>query len=128
MRRILVLALVAATACTLPGARLERGEGILGSYVVNGVDPNGFEYTGLVNITPDGDDVILEWVVTGAIHRGRGFLDDDILRVTWETIEGPRSDATGTAVYDVLDDGRLIGTRSIDGLATSGEETLFPDP
>ena len=37
--------------CGLPGDALDDGEGILGTYVVNGTDPTGVEYSGTVMIT-----------------------------------------------------------------------------
>lgn len=129
--RILALTLVviAASAC-LPGARLSQGPGITGTYVVNGIDPNGTEYTGRVSIAggPNPEDIMIEWIITGAILHGEGTVEGDTLTVTWETVSSPRGTSTGTAEYEILDDGKLVGTRTVDGVDQGGTETIFPEP
>ncbi|MGD9755760.1 MAG: hypothetical protein AB7W59_32605 [Acidimicrobiia bacterium] len=121
-------------SCTLPGAALHDGEGITGTYVVNGVDPVGIEYSGTVVITGDGertDRYRLEWIVTGTIQEGVGTLDGDRLEVGWTDRLSPRGAAqatSGTATYTVADDGALHGTRVIDGVEGTGTEDIFPEP
>lgn len=131
MTRALLLAaiLMLAVAC-LPGAELSQGPGILGTYVVNGVDPNGTEYTGRMSITEGSDPgkVVIEWVVTGAIIHGEGRVDGDTLTVDWVIPDSPRGASTGTAEYEILDDGRLVGTRTVDGVDQPGTEEIFPEP
>lgn len=118
-----------AVAC-LPGAQLEQGPGIVGTYVVNGVDPNGTEYTGRVSIGPGSDSgsYVIDWVITGAILEGTGILEGDTLSVTWETVDGPRGLSSGTAEYEVLGDGTLVGTRAVAGFDRVGTETIYPEP
>lgn len=127
---MLTVSLIVLVGACLPGANLEQGPGIAGTYVVNGVDPNGTEYTGRVSITEDRDTghVTFEWIVTGAILHGEGTLAGDTVELTWETVTSPRGPSTGKAEYEVLPDGRLVGTRTVDGVAGSGTETIFPDP
>ncbi len=129
MRRILALAFaVVLTGCSVPGSQVEDGPGIVGTYVVNGVDPLDVEYSGTVVIT-DGEgagDYLISWLVTGAIQEGVGTLVGNELRVEWETVEGPRGDSRGTAVYTIGDDGVLTGTRTVDGLDGVGTEEIFP--
>lgn len=122
-----VLMLVAAC---LPGAKLSQGPGILGTYVVNGVDPLGTEYTGRVSITrgPNSGEVEVEWVITGAILHGEGRLQGDRLTLDWETVTSPRGSSTGNAEYEVRDDGALVGTRTVDGTDGVGAETILPEP
>lgn len=122
--------MAALTAACLPTARLEQGPGIVGSYVVNGIDPVGTEYTGRVSIAAGSDPgvYVIEWVVTGAILEGVGTLDGTALTVEWETVDGPRGASTGTAEYEVRDDGTLVGTRMVDGFDQVGTETIYPDP
>jgi len=128
LRKTGLIALLTVAAC-LPEARLSQ-DGIHGAYVVNGVDPLGVEYTGRLNISRGAaaGDVIMQWIVTGAVIRGEGTVGDGVIAVEWETVPGPRRAARGTAVYEILDDGRLIGTLQMDGLDRAGTETVFPDP
>lgn len=129
--RVVVLSLVVVlSAGCFARAELEQGPGIVGTYVVNGVDPVGTEYTGRVSITAasDPDTYLIEWVVTGAILEGTATLDGTTLSATWETVESPRGVSRGTAEYEVRDDGTLVGTRTIEGFDRVGTETIFPDP
>lgn len=115
--------------CGLPGDTLEDGEGIIGTYVVNGVDPTGTEYSGTVTIA-DGDaagEFAVQWIITGAIQEGTGVLDGDRFIVDWRTVSGGRGESTGTAEYTVAADGSLAGTRVVDGDDTPGTEEIFPE-
>lgn len=126
-RTVLVIALVLA-ACSTPGSQVDDGPGLTGTYVVNGVDPLGVEYSGTVVIST-GDSVgeyDISWLVTGAIQEGTGTLVADELRVEWRTVEGPRGDSRGTALYTVNPDGSLSGERTVDGLEGTGTEEIFP--
>jgi hypothetical protein len=129
-RALLLSSILALVVACVPGAELSQGPGILGTYVVNGVDPNGTEYTGRVSISAgdDAGDVVIEWVVTGAIIRGEGIVDGDRLTVDWVTVDSPRGASGGTAEYEILTDGRLVGTRTVDGMAAPGTEEIFPEP
>lgn len=131
MRRVAALfALICLVTACLPGAQLEQGPGIFGTYVVNGVDPLGTEYTGRVSIArgPNPEDVVVEWVITGAILHGEGEVAGDSLTLDWETVSSPRGTSRGTATYEILDDGRLVGSRTVEGVDAVGTETIFPDP
>lgn len=120
------LALVLA-ACSLPGSQVTDGPGLPGVYVVNGVDPLGNEYSGTVRIEETGvGSVHMEWVVTGAILEGEGVVQGSTLHVDWRSIETPRGDSSGTATYSIEPDGRLVGTRTIDGAVGEGTEEIFP--
>ncbi len=122
----IALALVLA-ACTWPGSQVTDAPGLPGVYVVNGVDPLGNEYSGTVNIEETGvGSVHMEWVVTGAILEGEGVVEGTTLRVGWSSIETPRGDSSGTATYSIEPDGRLVGTRTIDGVVGEGTEEIFP--
>lgn len=128
--RVTALTIVLATGACLPGAELEQGPGVIGTYVVNGVDPNGTEYTGRVSIEGGNDagEVTVEWIITGAILHGEGRVEGETLVVTWETVTSPRGPSSGTAEYEILDNGSLVGTRTVDGVSRTGTETIFPDP
>lgn len=129
-----VVLLVALSAgglamCGLPGDTIDDGPGIVGTYVVNGVDPGGVEYSGTVTIAEGADGYTVQWLVTGSIQVGRGTLVGDRFVVDWETVSDARSDtSTGTAEYVVGDDGVLRGERLVDGVVGAGTEEIFPEP
>lgn len=130
LRIVGLVAVVAMTSACFPTAELSQ-DGVYGSYVVNGVDPIGIEYTGRVTISRGADinDVVMEWVITGAIIHGEGTIDGDTIDIRWETVNDPGgTTSTGTAVYQVLSDGRLTGTITVDGFDQLGSETIYPDP
>ncbi|MDH3248144.1 MAG: hypothetical protein OEQ47_04250 [Acidimicrobiia bacterium] len=117
-----------AAACTIPGSQVDVGDGLAGTYVVNGVDPLGIEYSGTVVIgeTQAPDEFVLSWIVTGSIQSGTGRKTGDTLDVEWEATEGPRAGSTGTATYTINDNGWLIGERFIDGTDGAGTEEIIP--
>jgi hypothetical protein len=103
-------------------------DGIAGTYVVNGVDPLGIEYSGTVVIgeTETPDEFVMSWIVTGSIQSGTGVRSGDVLEVEWQVTEGPRSGSTGTGTYTITGEGWLVGERSIDGLDGVGTEEIIP--
>ncbi|MEZ5377686.1 MAG: hypothetical protein R2733_14370 [Acidimicrobiales bacterium] len=117
-------------ACAFPGDSLEDGEGIVGVYSVNGVDPGGVEYSGTVTIvaTDDPDIYNMEWLVTGGIHEGVGRLRGNTLDVEWSTTASAIEITEGTATYTVDEDGNLIGERVTFGEDGVGTEEIFPEP
>ena len=74
--RPVVILLVAASSARPPvraARRQHRGrEGIVGTYTVNGVDPDDIEYSGTVTIVAAdaADAYVVEWIVTGTIQQG----------------------------------------------------------
>ena len=113
--------------CGLPGDSLDDGDGIVGTYVVNGVDPAGIEYSGTVTIREAGTGYAVQWLVTGSIQAGTGTLVGDRFVVDWQTVTDPRGASTGTAEYVVGDDGVLRGNRTVDGVDDAGTEEIFPE-
>lgn len=130
MRRCALLLLLTLGGCAFPGASLADGPGLSGTYVVNGVDPIGTEYSGTVVIeaTEEPGRYRIEWLITGGIQEGEGTLDGDTLSVAWRTVSGPLGRSSGTARYIVGPDGRLTGTRTVDGAGGEGTEEIFPEP
>lgn len=124
----LALCLGLFAACTVPGSQVDVGDGLAGTYVVNGVDPLGIEYSGtaVIGETESPDEFILSWIITGSIQSGTGVRTGDTLDVVWQVDEGPRSGSTGTASYTITDDGWLIGERLIDGTDGIGTEEIIP--
>jgi hypothetical protein len=124
---LLALTIGLAAGCSIGGSQVVDGEGIIGTYTVNGVDPVGIEYSGTVVI--DGTDTAgtytVQWIVTGAISEGVGTLAGDRFDVTWTSVTTPRGDTSGTASYTVDNEGNLVGTRTIDGVDGVGTEEIF---
>jgi hypothetical protein len=118
--------------CGLPGDTLEDPDdrdGLAGTYVVNGTDPAGTEYSGTVTIA-EGDEpgrFTVQWIVTGSIQEGVGVLEGDRFVVDWSTTSSGRGESRGTADYTLGDDGVLRGTRTVDGSDETGTEEIFPE-
>jgi hypothetical protein len=113
--------------CAFPGDTIVDGEGILGVYTVNGVDPLGIEYSGTVTIAPtdEPDIVAIEWIVTGGIQEGTGRLDGNTLSVDWRTVSAA-TETSGTGIYTIGPDGVLTGERTTVGTEGVGTEEIFP--
>ena len=129
MNRLLLTTLVLVlAACSLPGSQVDDLPGLPGTYVVNGTDPVGIEYSGTVVITEGQgiDRYRISWVITGAILEGEGVVAGNTLDVEWFTVEGPRGDTSGTASYTIGADGVLSGERTIEGVDGIGTEEIFP--
>jgi hypothetical protein len=113
-------------ACAIP----EEGfDGSLeGDYYINGIDPQGVEYSGLLSITatdrPDTYD--MQWIITGSVQRGSGRVEGSRLIADWDAIEGYDTASFGTASYTIMDEGELIGERTVSGEAAAGTEEAFP--
>lgn len=125
-----VLLFILLAGCSIPGSAVVDGPGIVGTYTVNGVDAVDIEYSGTVVIEPiDGtdDQYAIQWIITGAIHEGVGTLSGDRFDATWTAITSPRGEGSGSARYTLTDDGRLVGTRTIDGVTGEGTEEIFPE-
>lgn len=139
MRRpllILVLALVFLSGCgedegsnLAPDAASGNVPNLLGSYVVNGFDPLGTEYSGHLTITHGTglNRYDLQWIITGSIQEGTASLEGNQLLVEWSIVEGLNADASGTAVYTVTEAGELYGTRTVAGSDETGTEEAFPN-
>jgi hypothetical protein len=120
--------LLAFTACTLPGSQVDVGDGLAGTYVVNGIDALGIEYSGtaVIGETSRPNEFVFSWIVTGSIQTGTGTRTGDAIEVEWQVTEGPRSGSTGSATYTVNDSGWLVGERTIDGTDGVGTEEIIP--
>ena len=123
----LIVALLVA-ACAIP----EEGfDGSLeGDYYINGVDPQGVEYSGLLTITPSDevDTYEMQWIVTGSVQQGMGRVEGSRLSVSWDAIEGFDTASYGVASYQITEEGELVGERSVAGQEGTGTEEAFPIP
>jgi len=142
MKRYLVifLLLVVALIITACSSRNEPGEmapdadpdnlpDLVGTYVVNGVDPLGDEYSGHLMITPGKEPGTydLQWVLVGGIQEGFGIVRGNQLLVEWIHSFEDVIDATDTAVFTITEIGQLYGIRTVDGLDGEGEEQAYPN-
>ena len=117
-----------AAGCAFPGDSIVDGEGIVGVYTVNGIDPTGVEYSGTVIIASavDAGEYLVTWLVTGGVQEGVGRLVGNRFTVDWTTTNGGRGGSRGSATYVLEPDGALIGERTVVGLAGSGTEEIYP--
>ena len=99
-----------------------RGGSLVGSYEVEGTNADGSSYQGTAEITGSGPDYRIEWTTGSSTSSGRGTLEGDRFEASFSgSLTG-----TGTAVYRVEDDGRLVGTWTVEGSTAEGTETLTP--
>jgi hypothetical protein len=128
---ITIILLIFISACTVrdkPGEMVPDADptnipDLVGTYVVNGVDPIGDEYGGHLTITA-GDETgtfNLQWIVTGGIQEGFGMV-----KCNQFLIEGA-TPAQGTVTYTITETGQLYGTRTSDNLVGEGEEQAYPN-
>lgn len=141
MKRIIFTLLLLALSVTACGGRrtpaplgadspADNVPDIVGSYALNATDPAGEEYGGTLTIFP-GDQpntYNIQWLVTGAVHEGKGVLEGNQLTVTWETVMETEVYLTGSGTYTVTVNGELYGTRIIDGIEGPAVETAYPNP
>ncbi len=139
-RLLVVLLLMAAllSACSddgegeIKGADASPGAvpALAASYSVNGVDPQGTEYSGNLQVRP-GDAAgtyALQWIITGSIQEGFGQLQGNQLLVRWRTSDDIGLGVTGLTTYTITTEGELYGPRTVDGVEKAGEEKAFPNP
>lgn len=101
---------------------------IVNTYAVNGFDPDGVEFGGTVSIRDaGGGEYVIDWIVTGALLRGRGRIEGNQLLVTWESMDERQHPVSGTGTYTITDRGELFGERYLEGNPTPGTENLFPN-
>ena len=102
---------------------------LAGTYSVNGFDPLGVEYGGLLTIEP-GDkpgEYKLEWIVTGSIQQGVGVIEGNKLIVEWHSVQDRGQSSRGRAVYTITTKGELYGERTVEGYDKAGTEQAFPN-
>ncbi|MEM1388875.1 MAG: hypothetical protein AAF748_08650 [Pseudomonadota bacterium] len=91
------------------------GFNITGNYRVEGLNPNGSAYNGVVRIDQQDNRVSIAWNVGGQAYSGTGIIEGRIVAIDWG--------ADSPVVYVVMPDGQLHGTWN-DGLAL---ERLTPN-
>ncbi len=121
----IMLALLVGS-CAIPEEEFDGS--IEGDYYINGFDPQGVEYSGLLTITATSDPATydLQWIVTGSVQEGSGTVEGNRLVVEWDAIEGYDTLSYGTAVFDISPNGELKGERTVFGQEGIGTEEAFP--
>ncbi|HLH89081.1 MAG TPA: hypothetical protein VKX28_11525 [Xanthobacteraceae bacterium] len=66
----------------------------VGTYEVEGKNPNGSKYEGSVTVTKTGDTYHVVWDVGGTKFVGTGIGNKDFIAITYRT-----GDSTGLALY-----------------------------
>jgi hypothetical protein len=137
--RVLLILLVALmlASCSRSRGRIAGADAspgavpdLAGDYVLNGVDPEGNEYGGVLTILPGAEAgrYDLQWVVTGSIQEGTGILDGNRLRLEWRSSPAdPTRRTQGRGAYTVTTLKELYGTRSVDGAEGEAAEKAFPN-
>lgn len=130
---LMVLLVTACSAKNAPGEMSRDAEpddlpNLIGTFVINGIDPLGEEYGGHLTISA-GDEpgtYHLQWIVVGGIQEGIGMVKGNKLVIEWQTIDGVES-ASGTALFTITESGQLYGIRTSDSLDGEGEEQAYPN-
>ena len=125
---IVLIAALLVGACAIPE---ESFDGSLeGDYYINGVDPQGVEYGGLltISVSDQPDTYDMQWIITGSVQRGIGRVQGSRLTANWDAIEGYDTASYGTAAYDITAEGELVGERTVAGQQGTGTEEAFPLP
>jgi hypothetical protein len=131
-----VLVLLMVGGCSRRGpatlgadAGLEAVPELSGNYAVNGVNAVGSAYGGTLSIWAGdlANTYRMPWIITGSIQEGSGYLDGNVLRAEWKTLNNITGFAQGTITYTVTVNGELYGFRSIEGVPGLGQETVYPN-
>ncbi|MCS6843962.1 MAG: hypothetical protein NZ528_06505 [Caldilineales bacterium] len=139
LRRLLLVALVLSlAACSNRERGKIKGEDaspdalpdLVGTYVVNGLDPLGTEYGGTLAISAGEQPGTyrLVWVVTGSLQEGLGRVEGNRLLVEWQTTQAMEITSRGVATYTITTLGELYGQRKVLGADAVGTENAFPNP
>lgn len=134
---VLILLILALAACSTKEPPAITGEDaspdavpdLVGKYSLNGFDPRGEEYGGLLTIEAGTKlgEYQMQWIVTGAIQGGTGTVVGNQLQAKWRNLEGMETDAHGEVIYTITTKGELYGTRTAVGFDGEGRERAFPN-
>ena len=90
---------------------------------MEGTNADGSSYRGTAEITGSGPDYRIEWTTGSSTSSGRGTVEGDRFEASFSgSLTG-----TGTAVYRVEDDGRLVGTWTVEGFYRRGHRDAHAD-
>lgn len=102
---------------------------LVGTYSLNGFDPRGEEYGGLLTIEAgtEAGEYQMQWIITGAIQGGTGTVVGNQLLAEWHNLEGMETEVQGDVIYTITTKGELYGTRTASDFAGEGTERAFPN-
>ncbi|MBE9524913.1 MAG: hypothetical protein IMY76_07420 [Chloroflexi bacterium] len=112
-----------------PDAGVDNVPNLVGTYIVNGFDPLGTEYSGHLTIMAGEKSGAydMQWIVVGSIQEGKGVVDGNMLKVTWYSITDIDESSEGTALYTITVNSELYGNRWVDGHDGEGIERAYPN-
>jgi hypothetical protein len=115
---------VAVAALTLAAATTALAD-LEGRYVVSGQNPGGQgSYNGVAAVQENDGTYTVAWKVGQQQYAGTGILRKDVFSVVYQT-GGDRS-RPGLVVYEVRDDGTLVGVWTTLGSSNTGLERWRP--
>jgi hypothetical protein len=114
-----VVALAAVLAIS-PAALAE----LAGQYVIRGKNPSGQAYKGQAVVKPARGVYHVVWKIGNSRHVGTGILKDDLFSVVYKAAGNKAR--PGLVVYEVRDDGSLIGVWVGLGQREMGNERWTP--
>jgi len=119
--RFATAALAAALVlAAVPHARA----GLEGQYVIRGTNPSGQQYKGRAAIKSAEGVYQVVWKIGESKHVGTGILKNDMLSVVYRATG--RGKRPGLVVYQVQDDGSLVGVWVGLGKTETGTERWRP--
>lgn len=115
-----ILLAIAAVLAVSPAALAD----LAGQYVIEGKNPQGQAYKGKVAVKPARGVYHVVWKIGNSRHVGTGILKADLFSVVYKS---PGKDQRpGLVVYEVQDDGSLVGVWVGLGQRQMGRETWTP--
>jgi hypothetical protein len=93
-------------------------DGVVGSYTLEGSNPDGSTYEGTLDVTASGD--AFNWNWNGGEYLGVGLQQDDIVSVAWG------SDACYVVSYVIGEDGVLTGKWTDMAISGIGADVATP--
>lgn len=100
-----------------------QAEGVVGSYAVSGTGLDGSLYDGTAEIVAVSEVTCeITWITGGQTSVGICMRHDNAFAASYVI-----GDRVGMAIYEIMDDGTMVGTWTIQGADTVGTETLAPN-
>jgi hypothetical protein len=111
-------ALIAA-ALAVAWSATASAQSVGGRYEVRGTNPNGSNYSGTADISPNGNICRISWHV-GSEWRGICMVSGNRFAASYHS-----GDTAGLLIYRINGDGSLAGEWTT-GAGSTGTETLIP--
>lgn len=113
---------IAVLTASLLFAGASLAQEVVGTYAVEGTNPDGSTYTGMAEITPL-SDVTCEvvWTTNGQESTGICMRYHNAFAAAYAL-----NDDIGLLIYEIMPDGTMQGTWTIAGSDGVGTEVLIP--